>query len=505
MESVRLSWRQSAHNPDVYVRDRAATELLMDIGNVAAQGLYSAATHVTFHIPPSALSGKELICRVKTAWKEMRRTSPHISVNANGPFEARYLRYERPRSEADIDAWAERSLEVMDASKRGISLADFQTYLLDPSHCHTEVTPAEGQETKSPKHVDFRLKFVQNDTTGDHFLGISCNHVMSDGIGGHIFFGRMLKLIAKGVPKQALWDFAGEPERLSPSAPLQFGIRKEGEPLSAETVDELNTHFENLVSKGPSQGVYTNLSPKDYKPTMAKSSHYTVVIEKEDFDAIRKTWKAKGYTITQAMNAALSLACYKLESRKTGKSPDTLHQIWPFNIINGRPHFKAPYKNATHHFQCSFVFFPSSTSIDTFEGKDDQLVLEQAAAESKQNWNSALKSPNTLNWSHETVLKTLELDAETPADSDKMPYLSSVGLVDKYYQRVIPTKSKLPGSLMVRDVGTGVKFCGKETSLHITGFNGRAFVNFSYDECWYPREDVKWLTDETLRLMRAFK
>ncbi|OLL23012.1 hypothetical protein NEOLI_004826 [Neolecta irregularis DAH-3] len=494
MEDLRLKWKQSPTHPNIYVRDLLGAELIVDRAHICQNGNYYPLYLVRFHIDPKVLSGEDLQRRIKCAWKEVRRNAPQLAIQVCGPPSGRYFRYERPKSEAAVDKWVERSCHIFEFGTDFASVQDFREAF--PSETQTSYStfyPAESEIGKSPDHLDCRCKAFLNVSPGEHIIAISCHHSLSDGIGGVQICSNLIDEISFNEYGSVPWDLATEHERLSPAFYIQLGIRKEGEalpPASAAALDEL---IAKIVSF---KGLYTDLCPNDYSYDKATPKIYTEIINKDATHKIKLAFKVKGYTITQAFNAASAVACQTIQVRKTGVVPDKFRQM-SFHPCNMRQHYLSEFKLSKHHYEVSIINIPGILVVDGIGEIDDRIKMEILSRE----W---LNSTDMLLWQHEmnvSLLSNLSPSFETPI----VPKLSSIGNVDSYFRLKQHVKGgQSNGCLTVLESNTQVRLCGPEVLIHVTGINGEIYWTASYDSQWHSEKSMKEFFEETRRLLLLF-
>jgi hypothetical protein len=204
----QYKWRRSAANPAVFERHTAGAERYVDFQNTDADGQYTIALAVEATLA-RPLDAPSFLRVLRQAWMALRFAVPTIAVNVVQSTDGgSLLRYQIAQDEANMQAWAERTV------------------------CSLAMQPIQGAvdqvlECRLPdeRGAPTRLYHVPRSGT-EHIVILHVHHAIMDGIASKETMTRFMALVARYVHNVALvasdlaaLSWGSETENLSPAWP----------------------------------------------------------------------------------------------------------------------------------------------------------------------------------------------------------------------------------------------------------------------------------------------
>jgi hypothetical protein len=355
----------------------------------------------------------DLAENLRKAWVTIRYRFPSLAVNLENKKNIYII-----GDDIEIDDWLQETFVVCGSNT--------EEYL-------AESTP--------PKRVTLVFFPYSNE------LMIRGPHWRLDGVGALLLFHNLLELLVSPVPVK----FGDEAKNLNIPLGRAANIPAPSADDAAITQEAVSEYGQALPSIG--------LPYRSDNATPGPSSHARVIFSKIDTAKVVAGAKAKNFTVTQAIHAAVIRAVAKL-----GKREGT-YATWGWFNLRGRCGSLGNNPGTVYHTGWPTVIH-SSPYVET-------------AKQLKNFYGSNMAT--TMQVQRVAVLFDMELP-QTSLPSE--PFISSIGITDRWLHREYSSGIKL------RDWWITVDETTPQVNTLIWTFRDQISLSGSYSTTYYEKEDI---------------
>ncbi|ROT41156.1 hypothetical protein SODALDRAFT_113169 [Sodiomyces alkalinus F11] len=486
----RFVWRQT--EPGVWQRGVDELEYYYSSQLLAYQGATSKPLYLISHLvlqfdqpADSSVSSQDAEARANEALRKAWDT----------------LRYNHPT----IASQVVRDAETGDLAKvyRNNDPAAFaSTFVVLPSHTDAD----EWANSDPPAPALPTLFVIPTPTEADRpirrELFLRVGHEIIDGVGLAIFFGNLVKLVAKAYEQGA--DFVvptcdgSEVSRLSP--PLRVASNMPAKGTEAQQKRLAGFGAEWAATQAPAGTRTLTIPYKKGETVPGPSQVAAATLSAEKTSQLAAACKAAGVSITHAYHAAVPMVLLDLHESERGADPVPMRysSLMP---RNERPACLPPYNTAEHPAALYHSVSPLFMPVDvTLPAAGDEAGASPATRRSqyrdvlqtlKGYYESFRKDPDFVFlgfqiWGNLFPLPPLGAAGPPPVppfNPEPGVGLSSMGKVDAF----IPARE---GAVEVFDVWWTGEEAGATFNGGLVGFRGESTLTVAYNKAWHEKEEV---------------
>lgn len=373
--------------------------------------------------------------RLKNAWLSMRFHHPSLVVTV----EVKKLIYRIP-SKLELSEWLSR------------------TFIITKRLPDCELPPiGNGREAM--------LYFMPE--TNEVLL--HCPHDRLDGYGAL----HLLNNIFKAVIKPTVVDFGGETRNLSPSLRI---AAKSHAVTPAQMSDVFKIFKANWDSRGSS-----GLVPVSSRAS-GKLRRTFATFSLEDTLSIVHSTRRLGFTVTQAIHAALIIA-----SSTLGKGNCIYGTAVAQNL---RPNLHSPFNNAGDH-PAACYFYPNPFTIQASTDFNSVATQIRSAYKEKAMDRDVVYKALALGENLPDILQTVATKSTIQYST---PSLSSMGIIDEIFNAEDSAVAIQSPWLTTDDVSADI-------SGHLWTWHRQMTINLSYNEACFSKQQMRKLLQTSINIL----
>ncbi|KAL4786493.1 hypothetical protein BJX76DRAFT_365578 [Aspergillus varians] len=434
-----MSWQQTA--PGRFERQFDTIERFY-------RGIGAAAVHLhkEHYFISSVVRLKHLpsIADLQSSWKALRHLHPQIATEED--VTGSKLTYTVP-TPTDVEQWVKDTFVV---------------------HRQDGQCSADSLDTVLPPSPQLMLHVLPSTNE----LLFRTPHWRIDGIGLIHLQNALFTLLANGYPSDLLFD-GSETSRLPPTLDEAACIPLEITPAMSQAADsELS-----IVFKGSNPVSFTEALPNI---TPASSRRIGIHLPRDITQQIITAGKARGITVTAAVQAALVIATRNHISPENGR-------LLCFNALNLRDRLPTPWNGSSGAVAIYHTGKPCS--IDFVENKDFTSVSGLLTAHYRRDIQPLFGVMADYVPKIGAML-AMPLDIILQAPGAAHPEFGSLGLVDNHLKTTY-ARNGSGVDISIEDWWLGVQIINKVLHMYVWTRDGRMYLGCHYNEAFYENEFVE--------------
>ncbi|CZS96451.1 uncharacterized protein RCO7_04870 [Rhynchosporium graminicola] len=191
LDPSRYSWQQSSQDPSLWQRLALSGECMWTSSSKDVRELFITST-LTLTLP---ISRTTLDSAAAHAWQTLRLQLPQLALRISVAPEGAeagivYLQYRTPQSQAEVDAWIDRTSHY-GAGRDVLSLEDLRVKVLLEKQGHDS---DQAFMLLHSQALDYSHDLVEN-----FQIMLNVDHQVTDGNGTKIILGKYLSLLASAL------------------------------------------------------------------------------------------------------------------------------------------------------------------------------------------------------------------------------------------------------------------------------------------------------------------
>ncbi|KAI2621283.1 hypothetical protein GGR54DRAFT_96454 [Hypoxylon sp. NC1633] len=404
-------------------------------------GLYCVCT---FELG-SPFSPRDPTTALRDAWKALRHEFPSLAIRPDGLTNKKYTLPDA----SSVEEWVK------------------ETFIVD----------------RTTRPEDIVASYPARDTPSLYFFPESsqilflASHWRVDGLGTCMILERFFSLLAAATPPLPLESWTNDLHKISPSLEDALEMPTTDTPEVHELArKQIEAHHKNAVHAGglPYRGDATTPPghPSDTGITLSKASTAAFIL----------ACKARGFTVTSAVYAALATTYFAL-------SPDESTQKYAAVMpVNMRRYMAPPYNGRDHAVQ---VYVTGRTpTVDRGSSFDEKT--QQFSAYCRDWYTDDFKRAHRVATKRhfEALSRRPEVAGAPPPNPPSGVTLSSLGVIEDYLPRRYGD-----GAVNLTDFHFGVSMLTRQMLMYVWTFDGKLSLSVSYNDAYHDATSANGFLD----------
>lgn len=419
------------------------------------------------------ISASDLETRFRLAWPACRFRWPTyaVTMDALAPMR-RVMAYRSPKDAKDLEDWVQASLFVLPRQSD------------EHSEQLREQLTSQGLPNDKGAFTELYVLVDPNGTT--HDLVIRTHHIFGDVHGFIALFKYMLELVKKNEFPEMTWG-----QEVKSLAPHMFDASIETPSDEAATTAKKELYRETL-------DLFTKYSPGygskiDHPPTgkFTASRQERIILSKEQTSDIVKGARAKGFTVTHAIQAAIFRAILNINPPKDNDIADRAFVLFP-TTMNMRKMLRPEYAR-NGYAGCAIGVAMTYVTVADVAQTTDEKSLDVSMAKLKDDYKFWMDYEHNIELLQAIGDYMMTGSAGIrPSYNDFYPFVSSFGRLDELETVV--------DGIKVKDFWVHLKQVVPNMAFHYWTLNGQMRVQICYNIDNYEVDTIKRHLDEVIRL-----